>query len=109
MKEKGLMTSFFLAGAVDVASTTYGLTLEGFNEVWIVGGPMVESGHFSNAALLRTAVTVSMIGMYALTKTHNSRWAFSFEKAMSIGNAICWGFNVFNVSQIVHHVATHIS
>lgn len=108
MKEKVLMTSFFIAGAVDMASTSYGLTLPGFTEQGIAGAQFVESGQFTHALLVRTAVTAWMIGTYALTKTHQSRWTFPVEKAMAINNVICWGINVLNVSQIAYHIATHI-
>jgi hypothetical protein len=67
MKEKPLMTSFFSANFLDLATTAYGVGL-GFQEVGIAGKHMVETGHIADAFIIRTAVTALYIGTYALAK-----------------------------------------
>lgn len=101
MKEKDLMTSFFLANVADIATTSYGMSVVGLKEVGVVGSHLAESGHISDAFLVRTAVTAGMIGLYAITKQHGSRWAFSFETAMHIANIISWSAIVLNTVQIL--------
>lgn len=103
-QEKGLMLSFAIANIADVATTSVGLGLEGFREIGPVGHTLVENGVLNEAFLVRTGVTVAMIGMYALTKKRNSRWAFSFEKAIQISNMIAWGVAVLNAAQIGHYM-----
>ena len=73
MSEKGLMTSFFMAGLFDVSSTAIGLRM-GFQEVGPLASGVVESGNIHVAFISRMAVTAVMLGLYALTKKHNNRW-----------------------------------
>jgi hypothetical protein len=46
------------------------------------------------------AIVAFYVGLYALTKEKNNRFAFSFEKAIKAGNIMWWGFVAFNTAQI---------
>jgi hypothetical protein len=98
------MTSFFLANFADIATTSVGLAIPGFKEVGVLGSQLVESGHIPNAFIIRTAMTVGMIGLYALTKQNGSRWAFSVEKAVHIGNFLCWSAIALNTLQMSPYI-----
>jgi hypothetical protein len=109
-KEKILMTSFLASNFADIASTAYALNL-GFTEKGILGSGFVESGNFHEAAIIRTAVTAVMIGLYALTEENQDhlhyKWPYVFEKSMRAGNFISWGVFVLNTAQIAIQLLSH--
>ncbi len=100
MKEKRLMTLFWGSGVADIVTTSIGISLAGFAEIGILGSPIKQEYGIHAAYIMRTAVTAWMIGIYALTKTNDSRWAFSFEKAMNISSIISWAVVALNTVQI---------
>ena len=101
MKEKSLMTWFSAGSYADVGITAMGLNI-GLKEVGVVAAPLVESGRFDYASMLRIGTTAVMVGLYALSKEKNSRFAFSFEKSIQVSNIIAWGINVMNAAQIIY-------
>lgn len=100
MKEKGLITSFFLANSLDTVVSSYFVLGEGWRE----GGPLaalkIEEGNFHEALILKTAFSAVLIGSYALAAKLNSRWEFPTRKALEIGNIFVWGVQVWNVVNI---------
>ena len=99
MKEKINMTACFFGGLGDITTTAIGLTY-GLKEVGILGKPLVEADLTTDAYIIRMAATAIMIGSYALTQEHNSRFAFSFDKAIRIGNIFTWGVVALNTIQL---------
>ena len=99
MKEKFEMTTFMMGAFADVVSTQMAMGL-GMKEVGIASRGMMESGAQSAAYALRVAVPAILIGLYALTKKHGGRWEFSLDRAMRIGNIVCWGVVALNMAQI---------
>jgi hypothetical protein len=106
MKEKRLMTSFFVASFTDVALTHYALdTIDGAREIGLMGAGLIEDGRFDDAAMIRIGFVVLMVGMYALNEARETRWAYSFEKSLQISNVIVWSVNAINFAQIMYESA----
>lgn len=101
MKEKFVMTTFFAAGLTDVATTAVALK-SGFSEIGIIGSRMHEVGNPDGMYVYRMAVTAVLIGLYAFSKEHPSRYSFSIDRATRIANIISWGVVALNSIQIVY-------
>lgn len=100
MKEKGLMTSFYLANAADVFVTTYALHQDGFTELNSRAQDMINSGETSDILVAKIAITAVLTGIYALTAKEGNRWKWPVEKAMQIGNGLVWGAVVWNMVNV---------
>lgn len=98
MKEKLNMSLFMAAGLGDIATTSFALS-QGYKEAWILG-PFVEKYNLTGALIFRMAVTAVVIGGYALTKERNGRFAYSFDKALRLGNVFYWGILAINTLQL---------
>lgn len=101
MKEKFIMTTFFAGGMADIATTAIGLNA-GFKEIGFLGSYMSEMNNMTGAYIVRTAISAILIGLYALTKEKNSRFAISFDGAVRISNVISWGVVALNAVQVAH-------
>lgn len=101
MKDKGLMSSFFTANLIDTVTTLTAINSDwGFTEVGIMGAPVHEKSGIETAAIVKMGVIACMVGVYALTKTHEHRLAYSFEKALQVSHIIVWGVTALNIAQI---------
>jgi energy-converting hydrogenase Eha subunit A len=99
MKEKFIMTSFFVAGLSDIATTAIGLE-NGMVERGIAGKNLAETNNMVGAYVFRIAVTSVLIGLYAFSKENPSRFSFSIDRATRIANVICWGVVALNATQL---------
>ncbi len=107
LKDKLLMTSFFVAALVDILTTGVGLNLGTFREIGWIGSQQVGAGTPMNAMVFRMAVTAFMVGMYALTKERGHKpLVYSFEKAVATTNLLSWSVVFFNAFQIGLYVAS---
>ncbi len=100
MKEKKLMTYFFLVQAADLAITLRALQLPGFSELNSFAAEMLDNGEEIKMIMIKMAVTLFLVGAYALTKEKESRFAFSTEKALQIGVAIMSAVLMMNAVQV---------
>jgi len=100
-KENRIMTSFTLAHYSDtvISSVAMGINLPGFSEVGLLS--LIPEVNFGEAVIVKTAVTACLIGLYALTKKHNNRFAYSFEEALKISNVLTWGMTALNTLQVL--------
>jgi energy-converting hydrogenase Eha subunit A len=99
MKEKFVMSTFFIGGMSDVATTAVGLA-NGFKEVGPLASHLMEVDNDTGAYITRIAVTSVMLGVYALSKEYPNRFSYSVDRAMRISNLITWGIVALNVVQI---------
>lgn len=96
-----MINSFILANISDVILTAIGLAVFGFIEIGIVAGNMVAFSQISQLLILKTAVTAFMVGIYALSAHHNTRWRSSVETALKIGTVLVWvvvAWNELNIA-----------
>ena len=105
MKEKRLMTSFFLANAIDTAVSPFLAFQEGWKELGPLADIKIEHGEFHEALILKTAFSAVLIGSYALAAKMDSRWKYPTEQALKIGNVFVWGVQVWNAANILTTIA----
>lgn len=105
MKEKRLITSFFLANAVDSVTSPFLAVQEGWKELGPLALNKIEHGELHEAIILKTAFTAVLIGSYALASKIGSRWEYPTEKALQIGNVFVWGVQAWNAANIIAQVA----
>lgn len=99
------MTSFLASAVADVGTTAFGVQALNFREIGIGANALGPEALMPESFVLRVAVPALLIGVYALAKEReNFTLAYSTEKAMAIGNVLCWAAVVFNTSQILPHV-----
>lgn len=106
MKERRIITSFALANATDIMLTRIGLALNA-TEIG-ASAEVVNSGKLESAAIAKIALTVGLIGVYALAhQTGNERFRWSTEKTMQIANVLIWAVQVWNVVNIAAELTAH--
>jgi len=106
MRERRIITSFALANATDIALTRIGLALNA-TEVG-ASADVVNSGNLESAAIAKVALTIGLIGVYALAhQTDNERFRWSTEKTMQIANVLLWAVQVWNVVNIASELVKH--
>ncbi len=98
---KRLITSFFIANAVDSLITFYFLNQEGWQELNLVAVGKISRGEFYEVLILKTAVTAILIGTYALAKTINSRLEYPLERSVQIGTMLIWIVQVWNAFNVI--------
>lgn len=99
MKEKLLMTSFFVGSMGDIATTAYALNV-GLPEKGVMGMRLAEMNNMTGAYIYRIAATVMLIGIYAISKERPGRFTFSADRALRAANLITWGITALNAVQI---------
>ena len=104
MKEKLLMTSFYLGNFADAAITMVGINQPGFRELNQAADNLISNGGIYNALVGKMAIVAVLTGIYALTASENGRFKWPVERAMQIGNVVVWGavaWNTLNVGLTV--------
>lgn len=99
MGERFTMTTFFIAGVVDIATTLIGTNL-GLREVGPLGNIANSLDQMNFAYVTRMSVTAGLVGIYALSKKYPGRYSFSVDKALRASNVLCWGVVALNTIQI---------
>lgn len=104
--EKRLMNSFFAANMADLGITLHAVQNLGFTETNPLAADLFKQDTPESVTILKVAVTCSLILLFALTKESNSRFAFSTEKSLQIGQFLVWLIVIFNTAQVVvEHVS----
>ncbi len=101
MDQKRLITSFFLANAVDATITSLLLTQQGWQELNRLAYESIAQDGIQEILILKLAVTAVMIGSYALAHCINSRLEYPLEKALQWGAMMVWGVQVWNAANVV--------
>jgi hypothetical protein len=110
MKEKVLMTSFYLANLADYGITKAGLAfaphttqelMPGIGN-WIVSEP-------ERALVMKLAMTTLLIGADALAKQTNSRLEFTLEKSLQLANVILWAAVAWNTALVAGPLLANLS
>ncbi|MDH5533779.1 MAG: DUF5658 family protein [Candidatus Pacebacteria bacterium] len=105
MEKEKLINSFVAANIADSALTWVALDKLNFQEVNIVAQDMISNGGIERVLLFKFAITSLLILFYALTNHSESRFAYSSEKALQIGNVIIWIAVLSNLLQITMEIA----
>ena len=105
MKEKRLITIFFLGNMIDASSTAYLLAQDGWQELNVFANGKIVQGEFTELIILKLAVTAVLIGSYALAKSTGSRLKFPLEKSLSIGTYAIWGVLAWNALNVIATMA----
>jgi hypothetical protein len=100
LKEKALITMFFLGNFVDSTSTPIILAQEGWSEMNSLAAQKFGDGEMYEVIMIKMLLTATMIGTYALAKGINSKLEYPLEKALRIGNLVVWGVLVWNTVNI---------
>lgn len=110
MKEKQLINSFVLANVSDVVSTAVGLSLPGVAEKGVSAQDMFAQGRFSEALIVKSAITAFMIGIYALAAHRQARLYPAIDKALKISTIILWlvvAWNELNIGLALTDILQH--
>lgn len=104
--EKRLMNSFFAANMADLGITLHAVHNLGFIETNPLAADLFKQDASEYVSILKIAVTCSLLLLFALSKESNSRFAFSAEKSLQIGQFLVWLIVIFNTAQVlVEHVS----
>jgi Domain of unknown function (DUF5658) len=101
LKEKALITMFFLGNAIDSTSTPIILSQEGWKEMNSMAAQKFVSGDLYQVIMVKMLLTAALIGTYALAKGINSKLEYPLEKALRIGNIIIWAVLVWNTANLL--------
>jgi len=100
MREKLLLTSFYIANTLDVVTTGIGLNLNGIKEINPGARDLFSVGEMDKVLIGKVAATAVFVGICALAAKENSKWKWSADKAMKIGNYLVWGGFAWNLLNI---------
>lgn len=92
------MTSFFVANAIDAIITTHALRLGLAEEKGFIQ-PLME-GHLSDALIIKTAIPAFLVGIYALSQHHTSKWTLPVDRAIRMANVLTWSVVAWNTLQM---------
>jgi hypothetical protein len=101
LKEKALITMFFLGNAIDSTSTPFILSQEGWKEMNSMAAHKFMSGDLYQVIMVKMLLTAALIGTYALAKGINSKLEYPLEKVLRIGNIIIWTVLVWNTANVL--------
>lgn len=101
MDGKRLITSFFLANAIDSAITSLMLTQPGWSELNGFAAAFIQRGDFHTVLILKIAFTAALIGCYALACCLGSRLAYPLEKTLQVGTVVVWAVQIWNVANVM--------
>jgi hypothetical protein len=90
MKEKFTMTAFAGSQMADAAISTLAICT-GALETGPFMGLVVEKGGLDQALITKMAITVVLIGLYAISNKNESKYFKPIDKALRLGNLITWG------------------
>lgn len=101
MKEKKLLTYFFLTQSMDAAITAAALRIPTIREIGPVAASLVENNQFTDAVIIKMAVIALFAGFYALSKSRDHRLSFAFEKSMQFSVGFMSLVLIWNMINIV--------
>jgi hypothetical protein len=99
--QKRLITSFFLANAVDATITSMLLTQQGWQELNRLAFDSIAQDGIQEVLILKLALTAVLIGSYALAHCISSRLEYPLEKALQWGAILVWGVQVWNAANVI--------
>lgn len=100
MKKEKLMTSFFLANAADAAITWFALKNLDFQEANNFADHLMEGDNVERAIIFKFALMSLLISLYAISSDNESKFKYSTEKALQIGNFLVWLVVISNILQV---------
>jgi len=105
MKKEKLINSFVAANVADSALTWVALDKLNFQETNSFAQNLIADGGIERAIAFKFALTSLLIIFYALSTQKESRFAYSSEKALQIGNILVWIAVLSNLVQITMEIA----
>ncbi len=101
MKEKQLITSFFVANLIDTLASTYFLAQDGWRELNRLAFDKIAMGEIHELIIIKLTVTAVLIGAYALAKATDSRLEYPLEISLRLGSLVVWSVQIWNAANIL--------
>ncbi|MFA5987942.1 MAG: hypothetical protein WC797_04835 [Candidatus Paceibacterota bacterium] len=100
MKEKFLAATFVAGQLADASITTLGVSIHhAENSLWMKS--LQEQGGLSHMLVAKIAVSSLVLGLYAISREANSKYASPVEKGLIIGNLATWVVVSYNTLRLI--------
>ena len=119
VRGKTLMTSFFVAEALDTVLTKVSLSHFGGTEISPFGGvELLNNFGMDHSLILKTAITAILIGSYTLSSIHDPKLKikstevktkYVLEKALQSANIFAWGVVAWNTANITPDILVNLA
>jgi len=96
-----LINSFVLANLCDAILTGIALNMPGFSEKGLLAADMLAHAQVIELVIFKISITAFIIGIYALTAQHKSRWSRPIELSLKIGIVLVWCVVAWNELNII--------